>query len=372
MSYEVLNCELENDNSKIFAFEAYKNAKNGFLDFFECNIKNDKIENCINDIKKYHECEQYDLTEEYKYIILESHDFNVYFKSDILGNILVDIYAKNLKICYDLFNICEKYRNVNDDKKINIFKYYFYNNDTAYKYNVYEENENIKDYYPYLNTKVLFDSFIKSKENILIIKGKSGIGKSKFAALFIKYLWQNYDACIKQNELLSNIAYVSSSNVLITESFWESIIDEDIGLVILDDLDILMTSRDEDIQSNEDVKKNTFLNKFLTFTDGLENSKTKFIITTNQNYNNFDDSLIRKGRLFDILNFRDLSNAEALDIWKNENLDPNKFPFKGRVTQCELDSEMYIIKNNINRNYILDGTNSTNITHKNGKKGLGL
>ena len=74
---------------------------------------------------------------------------------------------------------------------------------------------------------------------------------------------------------------------------------------------------------------------------------------------------MRKGRMFDILKFRALTKEEALSIWELEELDPNDFPFKGgKVFQCDLDSEMYLRKNNIHKDYLKEIALDYNSTHK--------
>ena len=52
---------------------------------------------------------------------------------------------------------------------------------------------------------------------------------------------------------------------------------------------------------------------------------------------------MRKGRLFDILELRELNNDEALDIWKDSGLSENDFStlFKTKkVLPAELGSEI--------------------------------
>lgn len=87
----------------------------------------------------------------------------------------------------------------------------------------------------------------------------------------------------------------------------------------------MLTKRDAEVTSSDDAIKNTFLNQFLSFTDGVEKHKTKFIITTNQKYNDIDTALLRKGRLFDILELRQLDQKEALEIWIDNGLSVTEF-----------------------------------------------
>jgi SpoVK/Ycf46/Vps4 family AAA+-type ATPase len=95
--------------------------------------------------------------------------------------------------------------------------------------------------------------------------------------------------------------------------------------VILDDLDYMLTKRDSEVTSSDDAKKNNFLNQFLSFTDGIKKNNTKFIITTNQSFEDIDSALLRKGRMFDILELRRLDKNEALEIWKENELEESEF-----------------------------------------------
>ena len=78
-----------------------------------------------------------------------------------------------------------------------------------------------------------------------------------------------------------------------------------------------------------------------------QKNKTKFIITTNQHFEDVDTALLRKGRLFDILEFRKLKNDEALTIWLSEDLKEEEFRkiFAGDVSQADLGSEIAKRKN---------------------------
>jgi len=192
-------------------------------------------------------------------------------------------------------------------------------------------------YYPYINIELFMDEFIYGDENILILCGEPGTGKSKFASLIMKKLLEdpsfiNYfdskdDSSVlhQLDELLEEekIYYVASTkniDLLAKDEFWSKMKNQDV--IIFDDLDFLLSSRKE---NREDVIKNQFLSNLLSFSDGIEKSKTKIIITTNQPFDTLDEALLREGRLFAILEFRGLNYKEAKDIWISEGLDSNQF-----------------------------------------------
>lgn len=208
-----------------------------------------------------------------------------------------------------------------------------------------------KDYYPYINTDMMFDQFFTGSENIFLIVGEPGLGKSKMSTLAIRHAYNNPDKLpydkIADNpgleEQFINIVYVKSIDVLVNDKFWRTLETDQADIVVIDDLDYMLTRRDGEVQSADDVRKNTFLNQFLSFTDGVEKSRTKFIITTNQPFDEIDSALLRKGRLFDIIELRRLHRGEALVIWEQNGLSESEFSkvFTGsEILPANLGSEI--------------------------------
>ena len=190
-----------------------------------------------------------------------------------------------------------------------------------------------KDYYPYIDTGMMFDQFFTGSENIFLIVGEPGLGKSKMSTLAIRHACDNpdklpYDKMANSpglEEQFINIVYVKSVDVLVNDMFWRKIEADMIDIVVIDDLDYMLTRRDGEVLSADDIRKNTFLNQFLSFTDGVVKSRTKFIITTNQSFDGIDSALLRKGRLFDIIELRRLRRDEALVIWEQNGLHAGEF-----------------------------------------------
>ena len=210
-------------------------------------------------------------------------------------------------------------------------------------------------YYPFMNTKKTFEQFCTGNENILILTGPAGRGKTKFTNLLFKHLFQEpenipYDkleAIPELEEQFFNVAYVKSTDILAMDEFWRNIQKELPDFVILDDLDYMLTKRESEVMTSDDAKKNAFLNQLLSYTDGVQKNKTKFIITTNQHFDDVDSALLRKGRLFNILEFRTLHNSEALKIWVEAELKEEEFYklFQDEVLQSDLGSEIAKRKN---------------------------
>jgi len=225
-----------------------------------------------------------------------------------------------------------------------------------------------KNYYPYLDTDELLKQFFTGNENILILIGEPGTGKSKFASLAIDFLYNNEDY-LPYNKILSNpsldsqyisIGTVKSNEVLSNDMFWRTLEQAKFDLIIIDDLDHMLTKREDSANTKDNDIKNAFLNQFLTFTDGVQKNNTKFIITTNQSFESVDSALLRKGRLFNILEPRKLDKTEALKIWNNNNLDEKSFAETfntHEILPALLGSEIAKRKNkkiNIKCSYVLE------------------
>lgn len=203
-----------------------------------------------------------------------------------------------------------------------------------------------KYYIPYIDTDEMFEQFFNGDENILILVGKSGVGKSKLASLGMKWISEH-----KRETAV--VASAKNPEILANEEFWISLKNDYTDLVLLDDLDFMLNSRTDE-RSQSDVLKNKFLSSFLTFTDGFRKNKIKFIITTNQEFKDIDNAILRKGRLFDVLELRDLTFEEAKEVCKEENIE-NDFLQKKSICASDLAHEISIRKKSfIKKEYLKD------------------
>jgi len=303
-------------------------------------IKSDKIFDFLKDIEKF-----YDNIKIKKFKIAKMIVYYIYHENFFINlsannrGVNCSFYTKTVDLLDELYKIYQKYEDKNvEEASIKLTAYSMTpqgmtGNQRILKYDFFKDiNEN---YYPFLDINLFMDEFIYGNENILILCGAPGTGKSKFANLVMKklienpeyqeYFEENYTNKIKDifNEFIDKTYYVASAkdvNLITTDQFWNKVKNQD--LVILDDLDFLLSSRKE---NREDVAKNQFLSHLLSFTDGIEDNKTKIIITTNQPFESIDEALLRRGRLFAILEFRPLTYEEALDVWKSEGLDEKEF-----------------------------------------------
>jgi len=332
-----------NHSVEDFSFEealsAYSDTKSGYVcSFPNFSLKYNNFKKFISDVNaELCVLTEYDFSDsKNNFLIRYTSEF---YKLYAVGNsieIFVTPYAVSEEYAEKLWKIYKRYKT--EDTQADIFVKTFYMDNGKLVERIknikYEDFEYISElYYPYINTDVMFDQFFTGNENILLLVGEPGLGKSKMASLAIKHAYSNtdklpYDKRIDnpslENQYLS-IVYVKSVDVLSEDKFWRNLESSQDDLVIIDDLDYMLTKRDSEVSSHEDIKKNLFLNQFLSFTDGVEKYRTKFIITTNQSYENIDTALLRKGRLFDILELRHLDKKEALRIWESHNLNKEYF-----------------------------------------------
>jgi len=303
------------------ALEYLKINKNMYKNFIE------EIEAIFN-IKKYY----FDLNE-YDYYVIESdiqdNSFHLLIEN-VKSYWELFVYADNYEILNKIYKIYEKYKDIDSDRTINYTEIIFKNGNQSfitYKKSINAFKNISADYYPFLNADLLIEYFLKGNENILILAGKPGVGKSKFAALVMKKVLEDHEL-YKEG---FTVKTAKDINLLSMDDFWQSLKNTD--LLILDDLDFLLGSRNE---SRDDIHKNQFINKLLSYTDGIEKSNTKIIITTNQPIDEMDNAILRKGRLFDVLNFRPLTYEEAKEIFK-KNVKSKNIDFNEIINKFNLD-----------------------------------
>lgn len=338
------------------AIMAYQDLDEGYIHALQdVAIKTTEYPKLLADLKEICDVKEYNYSRNknsiYYKIIGEK------FKAYIRGN-SIDLYCGIYTIDEDTCNAVWKIylKHIEDDNGVDLFMHSYFMNagqlDNNSNHMDYEELEYISEkYYPYIDTQIMFDQFFTGSENILLLVGEPGLGKSKMSTLALKHAYENSDKLpydkLEINPALENqfvsIVYVKSTDVLVNDKFWRELSKLQADICIIDDLDYMLTKRDSEVQSIDDAKKNDFLNQFLSFTDGVEKTKTKFIITTNQKYNDIDTALLRKGRLFDILELRALTINEAFEIWKDNDLPDTEFNqifHTDKILPADLGSEI--------------------------------
>lgn len=305
---------------------------------FNLNIKYDSYLKLMNTLRKKYNLTEYDysLSKHNMEIVNQCTSFIIEANGST-KSLYLDVYAKSNEVLNDVFKEYLAYYENNVSEIECFFDSYFLRNgnvDSTSTIKYFKDFKDLdEDYYPYLDIDVMYEQFAVGYENILLCVGNPGVGKSKLSSMILKYAFLNsdklpYDKYDNNSDIdnqFINVAYVKSPEILAKDEFWRRLENLTPDFVIIDDLDYMLTKRDAEIQTHEDTVKNNFLNQFLSFTDGVNKNKTKFIITTNQTYDSIDSAILRKGRIFDILELRKLKNDEAKKLWINNDLPEEDF-----------------------------------------------
>lgn len=275
----------------------------------------------------------------------------------------VEIYTKTPKELEFVYSNFEDFFLEGEGFKIQLHSYYI-DNGLKYDMNTISEedlNDISSDFYPdFKSTDLFFKTFLNAKENIVVLSGEPGVGKSKFSTLALKYAIQNGEQFIEEKEDKDsfveednniNVAYVKNEKILALDTFWINLRKFDYKFIILDDLDYFLSQRDQTINSEAEELKNQFISHFLSYSDGLLPNKTKFIITTNRKIDGIDEALLRDGRMFGVYSFSKLSYKEALSIWIKNDLPEKAFKSEfsdseKNILQSTLGSKIYGYKAN--------------------------
>jgi energy-coupling factor transporter ATP-binding protein EcfA2 len=174
--------------------------------------------------------------------------------------------------------------------------------------------------YPFIEGGVaeFVSDFAKSSENILVLMGPPGTGKSTF----LKYLLQ---------EMNAKALVTYDPEILHKDFLFGDFIEGDYGALIMEDADTFLESRSTG---------NQLMHKFLNVGDGLISTKNKKIIfsTNIESSDGIDQALLRPGRCFAVMNFRPLTRDESRLFMKEH--DP-EYPVEN-LTETEYTlAELY-------------------------------
>lgn len=142
--------------------------------------------------------------------------------------------------------------------------------------------------------------YLMDSAPVLILIGAPGTGKSTFTRTLAHTSKLKTVICTDEGAVESGavLSYVSKNSA---------------GLLILEDVDNLLKSREAG---------NSFMSALLNESEGVCENEIKIVITTNlTNIDKVDSALIRQGRTFDIVDFRNLTRDEAKVVADEEGLD---------------------------------------------------
>lgn len=266
-----------------------------------------------------------------------------------------DIYVKkgNVSAIVAFFQKYKKYFTYESPEFIRIDYHYYHptfgSNERTIRMQKSDIQTTIPELYPDYDVAALAEQYCASNDNILLLYGPPGVGKTQFLRYVMKH------------GKFENIIYVKDSDVLNSGEFWVGMADTTADLMVFDDMDdalqprkkVVLEQMDNEsdkefavrkLQQEMQLDNKTFMRNILSFTDGIFEKKTKIIITTNQEIPEIDSAIIRPGRCFDFLTLNPLTFEEAQRIW-TDVLKNDVAHFAGRfsgettITQATLMSE---------------------------------
>ncbi len=192
-----------------------------------------------------------------------------------------------------------------------------------------KEIKDFKGFWPYfsLSPAELAEAFDNSNNNVLVLYGAPGLGKSQFIREMIR--WKNE----QKND---NVVVADTADVLNSPSIVPYIHDLDDGTWLVTEDQLVMLERREN--------GNSLMSGLLNAAEGITSGNVKFIISTNLlNLKSVDNAIIRPGRLFKALSFRTLNETEAAKARSAVDLEPVDFAGREKITLAEaLNWETFI------------------------------
>jgi len=163
----------------------------------------------------------------------------------------------------------------------------------------------LDEFYPFINCgiKEYYQKFLESDAPIALFLGPPGTGKTSF----IRNL-------IYQHNL--NTAFTYDEALMHSDSFFVNYLtDDDLNMLVVEDSEQFLVDRED--------AGNKVMAKLLNVSDGLVKVFDKKIIFTANitDVEKVDSALIRKGRCFDVINFRALSYSESVKACKAIDMD---------------------------------------------------
>ena len=230
-----------------------------------------------------------------------SDDENLsYFTYEVSSSsIIVRVYGNQdfVSKWYDTF--IDKYEEVK-----NVIEWIYNSDGSSIEIPVRADRVPVEEMYPFLNGESLgdyYDRFLHSSASILLLIGPPGTGKTTF----IRGLLQHA-------ELSAMVTY--DTGILAKDYMFANFIEGDRNVLIIEDADNFLGARTEG---------NDFMHKFLNAGDGLVTTKNKkMIFSTNlSSIKDVDSALVRPGRCFDVVAFRNLKQEEAEVLAKRLEVD---------------------------------------------------
>ena len=187
------------------------------------------------------------------------------------------------------------------------------------------------EFYPWIKMGLhdYFLEFLSSRANVLVLIGPPGTGKSTLIRTMIRDLNIRSMLAYKPEVIASELFVRTCQSFLASDFSHEQHVNmRKVGTgvppvrrakaIVVEDADLIMAKRSDG---------NHRMSEILNATSGIASDvHSKFILSTNlKDADAIDPALLRPGRCFDILCFRDLSAAEATTIRAAREMSPVEF-----------------------------------------------
>lgn len=188
-----------------------------------------------------------------------------------------------------------------------------------------------QSFYPWLNISLedYFKAFMESDESVLVLFGPPGTGKSTFLRSLI--ISGNYETFLAYNK------HVVESPILLDEYY-----NSTASILAYEDIDNYLKSREDG---------NLLMSSILNASEGVvQHKKKKLIFSTNlSTAEKIDPALLRVGRCFDILEFRELTQTEATYVADDVGIKHKDWTLKKTWPLAEILSKENEAQQVINR-----------------------
>lgn len=200
----------------------------------------------------------------------------------------------------------------------------------------------LPEFYPWIKMDLeeYFRQFLESRDNVLVLIGPPGTGKSTLIRTIIRNLKVRAMLAYKPDVVMSPQFIKTCQNFLEADHSYRDYSNAAFSdgpvtthrphkAIIVEDADLIMAKRSDG---------NHRMSEILNATSGIAtDSHSKFILSTNlKDIDDIDPALLRPGRCFDILGFRELSAAEATAVRAARGLEPREFASNRRYKLAEV------------------------------------
>jgi len=329
--------------------------REGMIHTSSGKVNPDKIQNMIEVLRERFSVEEVMNARNATYIICEN--FSIYLDhlhhTRILG-LPADVHEVN-KVLLEFYEFA--------DDTISIINFYM---DKKNELNWFSHEVNTPEYannimhnlHEEISITALTESYLESSENLLILAGVPGTGKSSLVKQILKTMSEQKGKNIRA-------AYVKDERALKNPELWVRFVASAVDVVIFDDLDNNLQTRMDDPTNSgnmQTVSSDSFVNQLLSFTDGVVENDIKIIITTNQPLDDVDRAIIRYGRCFDVLEIPLMQYDHAMGLWTDTfGLSVNSFEhiferedimqahFMSAVARAQKPPKSYLLNPDISR-----------------------